>query len=93
MLSACADPPQYKSAAEFEAVVQSWRLTGKPKNEVVAILTKHRFTCKDDYCHLEAGGFPCMQRQKIFVVSDDAGIVTKTPVWKMQDGRLPLVCL
>lgn len=92
-ITACNVRSQYKNAAEFEATVQSWHLDGKPESDVTAILEKNGFLCTEHRCNLDVSGFPCLQRQRIFLVVNSDGRVTHTVVEKMPNGQLPSVCL
>jgi hypothetical protein len=84
---------QYQSAAEFEAVVQSWRLTGKSRNEAIAIFRSKDFYCEPLICYQELQGFPCNQKLQVTLVVNSLDQVTHSIVRKLPDGRLPTVCL
>ena len=90
--SACSADPQYKNAAEFEAVVKSWQLIGKSEGEAMAFLKQQNFQCKDHYCYKQTKGLVCSQKLKIdFVLNQE--IIVRTGVWKLPNGQLPDVCL
>ena len=91
--SACNAETQYKDAAEFEAVVQSWQLVGKSESEAFSFLTKQNYLCKEHYCFREVRGLVCNQKLKVnFVLSNEKKIIGVS-VWKLANGQLPSVCL
>jgi len=91
--SACSAETQYKDAAEFEAVVQSWQLIGKSEGEAFSFLTKQDYRCKEHYCFREVKGLVCNQKLKVNFVLNNKKQIIDASVWKLANGQLPDVCL
>ncbi len=84
---------RYQSAAEFEAIVQSWQLTEKSRNVAIAIFRSKDFYCEPLICYQELPGFPCTQKLQVTLVVNTQDQVTHFITRKLPDGRLPTVCL
>lgn len=91
--TACDTETHYKNSSEFEGIVQSWRLEGKPENEAIAILEKNNFFCKKQICYRDLRGIPCNQRLNVTLVVNNKGEVVSTSILKLPNGKLPTVCL
>lgn len=92
-LSACGGSQHYKDAAEFEAAISSWKVVGKTEAQANFVLIRRGFICKESSCSREVSGYPCLQRQHIYFVVGNTGVITEATVWKLPDGQLPTACV
>lgn len=90
---ACSGSGQFKSAQQFEAALNSWGLAGKTLTEATSTLKGLDFACKGHTCAREVKGFPCMQKQQVFLQLNAVGRVQEASVFKLPDGRIPTACL
>lgn len=91
--AACNSSGQFKTSEQFEAALKSWDVADKSLSEATKILEHLDFACSGHTCSREVKGFPCLQKQQVFLEVNPGGRVAAASVFKLPDGRIPTACL
>ena len=84
---------QYSDAKTLQTELQNLNLINKPKVDVFKVMQNAKYLCKDDWCHKEIEGLPCMQVIHISFQIDDSALVKGYQILNVKNDQLPTACL